>query len=509
MPRRTLLRCLTIGLLGLGVVGGVNRATAHSDLVSTDPSYGAALASAPGVVLLRFNYPVDLGTANVRLERAGTPLEVGTPTRASSDGKDVSVPLQGLGEGSYVLTWSLLAQDGHVMAGALAFSVLPQAAPEDTGSLPPPGAVPVRAQTDLDTTSPPGEGGDPSSMGQRPFSRLASEQAAVRFVGFLALVVLVGGAAFVAVLWPAGAVLRRTRLLLWIALVGALLSTTAALGLQGAAVQDRSALTAFSPSALTALAGSHVADMLMARAGFLLLAIPVVAYLTTAPHRAIHSYRWMAGAATAGLGSVATHGLLGHSFSRGPLASATDIVHLAAVSVWLGGLIVLTVVVLPRRRGEELSVLVPRFSRIAFAAVSTAVVAGTTLLVLISPQWRALPSSGYGRLLLVKLGLVALLLAVASRSRDFVQRRLSNFTSSVTIDLTEVEAPAQLPVLVGGTATLTATTRPGAPAVVRTESLPMSSVALRPFVVSVTAELCMAAGILATTAVLVGRSPPA
>jgi copper transport protein len=533
MPHRMLLRCLTAGLIALGVVAGAARpAAAHSDLVGTEPPYGAALASGPDRVLLRFNYPVDLGGANLRLERSGAALEVGTPTHASPDRKEVSLPLQGLGEGSYRLTWSVFAQDGHIMAGELAFSVLPAAreetpGPPTQGDPPTQGVAPVPPHMDRGTATQPAEGADLSSLGQRPFSRHSTAQAAARLVSFMALAVLVGGVAFVARLWPAGAALRRTRLLLWGSLTGALLSTTALLGLNGAAIQDRSALAAISPSALTAPTGSHIGQMLVARLGFLLLAVPVVMYLTIAPQRAIRSYGWLAGAATSGLGVVATHGLLGHSFDRGPLASATDVVHLAAVAVWLGGLVMLAAVVLPRRRGEELSLLVPRFSRLAFASVATAAVAGTTLLVLISPRWTALPSSGYGRFLLVKLGLVTLLLVVASRSRNFVRRRLPGLTPTATVDLTEVETPDEPPVLVGKGTMLTATTRQGGmvvpgshsrPAALSTwgladtrihpENVTVDSVPLRPFVISVTAELCLAAGILAATAVLVGRSPP-
>jgi hypothetical protein len=38
--------------------------------------------------------------------------------------------------------------------------------------------------------------------------------------------------------------------------------------------------------------------------------------------------------------------------------------------------------------------------------------------------------------------------------------------------------------------------------------MPLDPVPLRPFVTAVTAELCIAASILAATAVLVGRPPP-
>jgi putative copper export protein/methionine-rich copper-binding protein CopC len=513
-----LFRFLSAALLAAGaVVGGASPAAAHANLVSTEPGYGATLPSGPGRVLIRYDLPVEVKGAQVDLERSGRTLRVGRPVYASPDHKDVSLPLPDLGQGSYVLTWFLFGSDGDVMGAELAFSVLPPAGAGASG----PGAQVPPAR----------------SIEQRSFVPLSKAQDAARLMASASLIVLVGGVAFVARLWRAGARLRRTRVLLWAALAGALVANAAALGLKGAAVQGQSALGAFSPAALTALNGTHVGRVLVARLGFLLLAVPVVALLTVAPQRALRSHRWWIGAAVSSLGALATHGMLSHAYARGPLASATHIVHLGAVAVWLGGLAMLAVVVLPRRRGEELSLLVPRWSRLAFACVATAAVAGTILLVLISPRWTALPGSGYGRLLLVKLTLVAVLLAAASRSREFVRRRLPALTtgspggpevSPDTVDLAGADAPAELRVPVGvGAAPATPAapagtaagpgppTRAAAPlaAGVRhgprpTEDGTVDPVRLRPFVTAVTAELCFAASILAATAVLVGRPPP-
>jgi copper transport protein len=243
-------------------------------------------------------------------------------------------------------------------------------------------------------------------------------------------------------------------------------ANAAALGLKGAAVQGQSALGAFSPAALTALNGTHVGRVLLARLAFLLLAVPLMVFLTRAPQRAVRSHRWYVGMAVASVGALVTHGLLSHGYARGGLASVANVIHFGAVAVWLGGLAVLAVVVLPRRRAEELSFLVPWFSRLAFVSVATAVVAGAALLVLISPRWTALPGSGYGRLLLVKLALVVVLIAAASRARGFVRNRLHTVAAA-------------------------------------------GAAQMRPLVTAVTAEICIAASILSATAILVGRPPPA
>jgi copper transport protein len=125
------------------------------------------------------------------------------------------------------------------------------------------------------------------------------------------------------------------------------------------------------------------------------------------------------------IGLLVTPGLAGHAATEDlvPLAMAADVLHLAAVSAWLGGLALLTMTVLPRRVAGELAVVVPRFSRIAFAAVIAILITGTF------QGWRqvrstaALTDTTYGRLLIIKVILFGLLVALAGLSRRLVQAR--------------------------------------------------------------------------------------
>jgi copper transport protein len=510
MSLRRPFRLLGAALLVLGgVIGGAQPAWAHANLESTEPEYGAALTAAPDRAVIRYDLPVEVSGAQVKLERSGQDLRVGQPGYTSPDHKDVFLPLSKLGPGSYVLTWFLFGSDGDVMGGELAFSVLGGAAPAT--AVVPGGPVARRI------------------AGKRSFAPLSQAQDAARLVGFASLSILVGGVAFVAFLWRPGARLRRTQFLLWGSLAAALAGNAAALGLKGAAVSGQSALGLFSPAALTALDGTHVGRVLTLRLGFLLLTVPFLAYLSVAPSRALHSGHWGLGSVASALGALTTHGMLSHA--------STDVVHLGAVAVWLGGLVMLAVVVLPRRRSTELSLVVPRWSRFAFGTMTTAVSAGALLLLLIAPRWAALPTSPYGRFLLMKLALVAVLLTAASRAREFVWRRLPVLTAAAAVDVNDatvvdlsvVETFHEVPVPVGGggafavpaTEAGVVVGRHGGPAL-DPGSTPLAHQARRrtpehrlldaaplwPFVRAVTAELCIAASILAATAVLVGRPPP-
>ena len=145
-------------------------------------------------------------------------------------------------------------------------------------------------------------------------------------------------------------------------------------------------------------------------------------------------------AVVGGLALLMTVTLTGHAVSGDlvPLAVVTDLVHLAGVSVWLGGLVLLVAAVLwPSARGPAAGevgevaggdidarlAVVDRFSQVAFVAVVAIVVSGVV------QGWRqvggydALTGTTYGRLLLVKVVLVAGMLVAAAFSRSWVRQR--------------------------------------------------------------------------------------
>jgi copper transport protein len=135
--------------------------------------------------------------------------------------------------------------------------------------------------------------------------------------------------------------------------------------------------------------------------------------------------RFRPAAATVGGMLLLTPGLSGHASTGqyvGP-AVVADVVHLAGISVWLGGLAMLCSAVLPRR-DEPLAEVVPRFSRLAFWAVIVIITSGAF------QSWRqvrfasAFTDTTYGRLLLVKLAAFVGMVGMAAVSRRLVHQRL-------------------------------------------------------------------------------------
>lgn len=111
-----------------------------------------------------------------------------------------------------------------------------------------------------------------------------------------------------------------------------------------------------------------------------------------------------------------------HAAERSVLGWLVDLVHLVAGAVWLGSLAII-VVVAWRRRGDERLVLVRRYGRLALVLVVVLAAAGTAAGVTLVPSWDALWDTGYGRLVLLKVGLLAGALGFAGASRRWALRR--------------------------------------------------------------------------------------
>jgi putative copper resistance protein D len=126
----------------------------------------------------------------------------------------------------------------------------------------------------------------------------------------------------------------------------------------------------------------------------------------------------LAGAAIAALAGVG-HGTAGAG-PVGALHVLADVVHLLCAAAWLGGLAALAVLMGLAFHADEKEAAVaavrralPRFSRLGYIAVAALLLTGCINTVILVPRPEQLLTSDYGRVLLVKLGLVALMVAFA------------------------------------------------------------------------------------------------
>src|SRR5882724_3137096 len=211
--RRPVSRLLLVAALALGaVLLAAAPAFAHAQLTSTEPVGGTAVAMSPARVVLRFGESVEipLGSVRVFASPSGKQVETGAATHADGQGNAVAVKLPKLDKGGYIVTWRVTSADAHPVHGAFTFVVGSAKGGADDAAL---------VEKLLSS------GGGSTTVG--------AIYAVIRFAAFAALVLLVGGFAFLGLVWPAGAVVARARKLLWAAWSAAVVTTAIGIPIQG------------------------------------------------------------------------------------------------------------------------------------------------------------------------------------------------------------------------------------------------------------------------------------
>ncbi|HEX6978474.1 MAG TPA: copper resistance protein CopC [Alphaproteobacteria bacterium] len=355
-------------------------AWAHAGLVETRPDDGAILEHAPGEVILRFNEPV---TPIVVRVFGPDGLEVALPARPTVVDRDLRQPLPAdLPAGGYLVSWRVVSSDTHPIGGSFGFAV---------GTAPP-------AQV---------RGGEPSG-------REAWWQSAAminRFVGDLALMLVAGG--IMCLVFVLGSTPPpNLRLGHWFLASGtvAILSAVLAVGLAGGWLLNGHA-SAILDGATWAMGASTPVAWRALATSIGLLAAGIGLFLRSRTAGAVVA---VAGAVIA----VAAVAISGHVAAQEPawLSQPVLMFHAVAAAFWIGSLPLLLVVV--RRENAATAARVLRhFSGLALPAVIVLAAAGICVAVVQIGTIEALVGTKYGRILLLKLGFVLLLLALAARNR--------------------------------------------------------------------------------------------
>jgi copper transport protein len=378
-------------------VGGATPALAHATIAGSDPADSSRLQAAPSKVTMSFSEDVSVGAGFLKVvDGKGNTVSSGN---ATTNGRDVSVRMQsGLKDGSYIVSYRIVSADSHPISGAYAFVV---------------GDGPLVAATG-------------SVLGGSTDSLVSDVFTVARWISFVGIV-LFGGLAFLVLCWPRGRTDPLARKLIWYGWWGTTIGALLGLILQGPYAAGTGLLDVLNTGLLKTTLGTTYGRMLCGR----LVLLGVLAVLTVRilrePSRTAEKSRARDEdlAAICGLGVLATYGGVGHAAagSTPTLALLSDTTHLAAASVWLGGLVILAACLLPRRRTGELAEALPRFSKLALGCVAALTVTGTY------QAWReiwpipALWHTSYGQILIAKITGFLLIVAVAYFSRQAVRRR--------------------------------------------------------------------------------------
>ncbi|WP_436536911.1 copper resistance CopC/CopD family protein [Actinoplanes sp. HUAS TT8] len=387
-------------LLALGVLlAAPEPAFAHAATVGSTPAPGSVVGTSPTEVTVTFSESITPVSGRIQVIAPDGERISGL---ATARGAVLHIPVRTAKRplGTYLISYRVISADSHPVGGAITFSV---------GA---PSARPKAAET----------------TGTHP-----SVQAAVptlRFLGYGGLTLIVGPAMFLAFLWPR----RRSRVgVTRLIRVGFGLVAVATLGSLGTQAQQGSgaALWQVSPGELADVATSQFGLTLIARLAvlsilFLLVPVPLYQRFLPAGRRPSVAPGRVQGILVLVLGAagLATWPLTGHSIAT-PLPVVTvavDVVHLATMALWLGGLITLLAFVLRGTDRRVLGVLLPVWSRWAALSVLWLAIAGSVQAVVEVGSVDALIRTGYGKLLLTKLGILIVVLGVAAVARRFVQR---------------------------------------------------------------------------------------
>ncbi len=363
-------------------------ASAHTRLLEVTPAEGSVLATAPGTVELRFNEPVTVVESAFALyDSAGRHTVDGLPSMVEVTSRDqvvtATLPAE-LVRGSYLLSWRVVSADGHPIGGATGFAVGEPSAP------------PVAPAPDAQTTG---------------VNRLHT---GLQVLSWLGLLGGVGLWVFRRIVAPLGTRVPGGRRLVTAGLALSAVTTTLLVGASG--VQE---------------AGGRVSDLAQGWAwrdgavsapGLALALVVVGGTLVVVADRLPPSTGRVLGL----LGSlVALTSLLatGHTRSVGPgwLMGLMDLVHVGAGAVWSGGLAGLGLFLLAARRRPDGAVataaVVARFSALAGVLVALLGASGLGMAVLVLDRPADLTGTGWGRALLAKLALVAVVGLLAAWNR--------------------------------------------------------------------------------------------
>ncbi|HEX4688715.1 MAG TPA: copper resistance protein CopC [Nocardioides sp.] len=381
-------------LVALAVVAllalGAGPVSAHAVLEGSNPEADAILPTPPTSVDLTFNEAITLLPDSIRVYGPdGSTVGTGSVAHSHGDGATAAVALRGdLPDGTYLVSYRVVSADSHPIEGAYTFAV---------GHF-------TRTPTEL-------AGGGSGSNTVDVGLGLA------RWLSYAGSALGLGGFAFLVWCWPAGWASRRARLLVSGGVAVLIVGTLLALLLKGPYDEGSGLGSVTDGPALRQVLATTYGHALDARLLLIALLVLLLTYRDHLPRPAL-----LAAPAVLLVGTGVTFALCGHAAAGGhrPLAVASDTLHVAAMSIWLGGLVMLLGAVLVSGRREEATPPVLRFSTLATAAVTGLIATGIYQTLREVRSWDVFLHTHYGHVLVVKLGIVGLAFLAAASSRTWV-----------------------------------------------------------------------------------------
>ena len=346
-------------------------ASAHATLRSTTPSFRSELKQGPPVIRLRFDQQVKVLPGSVRVLN-GVGKDFAGPARAT--GTDVVASVRHLKLGAYTVRWQAISADSHVVSGVWTFGV----------------GVPAPAVENAY-----GAGGP------------TTKEHVVRWIWFLGLALTIGALGLRLIVLRGLRVPQQLERRIAVAAgLGAFATIHAGIIAFSLRAEDALQLPFgrflygdLSPMAKTRFGYAFVTMTLVFA---LVLALVYVSWLLDRVEPLVPAL--VLAVVFAGGLSLSGHDAVDRGSSW--KTEVADWLHLSAASLWIGALA--TMALLLWTGAPELrKAAFMRFSRLATVLIAVVLGAGVYLAIVRLPHVSDLWTSGYGRVLLVKIGLVS------------------------------------------------------------------------------------------------------
>jgi copper transport protein len=390
---------------------------AHPVYVDSSPKAFQSMPSSPTEVNVFFSEPIELAYSTIKVFGPdGNRVDLNDPHNVNGDTASIGVSLQpNLPEGEYTVTTNVLsAVDGHVVGETFTYGV----------------GTNVQQQT--------GVGGQQQQQQQKK-DILSPEESISRFPGMVGQVIVVGAAFATLWLWKPlakvpwlSSAISKTRVSIDRNMMRLIIIGTGLVLASGVAmiVVQAISINAGIPEAIATKFGNVWLTRMLQSS--ILMGISVAVYRKIAKNKAIASRGEIYAILILGLAVLVTSSLIAHAAATsqvGPIV--LDFFHNAAASIWIGGLILLGFVAVPKIlsigdsviKSAALSVLIPRFSTVVVTLLGVSVITGPVLLFTLESDLSLTVASVYGQILAIKLGLAAVMVAMGAYSQFVVQKR--------------------------------------------------------------------------------------
>lgn len=417
-------------------------AQAHAKLERSEPKNNSTVQQRPQLVELWFSEALESAFNTIEVkDQQGKRFDRGGVT-LSEGNKKAQVSLEALGAGSYTVVWKVLSMDQHTLRGEFTFTVAQGVEPGAAM------ASPLEGAGSLAVDSPPRQGSEESF-------EIYPSLSAVRWVSYLAMMMLFGGfAIYLLVLVPAlrhatfgdpasevqvrNATCRRLVKCSWISVVLLLLTSSVSLVFQVSGVFEKSFADSLTPSLLAQVIlntgyGGHWLLQIFSVA-LLIVTLAILSHKLKREPDDAHGALWWVGL-VAGAVLLIAPSWTGHAVGAVKdfrLAVVTDWLHLLAGGFWVGGLFhlafTLPYVVAGVHEGDRLGLLaqvIRRFTKVAMPSVALLVFAGLYNTWVHVPSFSAFWLTPYGKTLSLKLFFVGLMLLLGGLNNFHFGKRVA------------------------------------------------------------------------------------